>query len=329
MNRVLFFLHLVLSIVCVGAVAGVEPSESAVEEQDPRERALGQPAALGEGHGRALGASGEALARGAAEAKPGLEAPKGHDNGHVVSVPGGGSLLPEKEQKGQNVDLQGPKVEMEQEMNEKKRTTRPQEVTVEADSDHKEAQRPGNHAQLSDSELTSPPTVTSEDVPPAPRPVDQASGGGTLSRQSTSGGGHAQDNSEQIDNVHVRGTQISNGGQNEGNRDKSQSPSSNQPGTGDSETQDNHSQQVQTPTTQDSQPQGGTGESNNSETPNSETNNTPSNDEESTTTTTTTTTLPPEPTNNKKGDADSSSISSVWVRVPLLIVAMLFSATVY
>ncbi|ORC81499.1 uncharacterized protein TM35_001151060 [Trypanosoma theileri] len=41
-----------------------------------------------------------------------------------------------------------------------------------------------------------------------------------------------------------------------------------------------------------------------------------------TTTTTTTTTLPPEPTNNKKGDADSSSSisSSVWVRVPLLIV---------
>ncbi|ORC82222.1 uncharacterized protein TM35_000961010 [Trypanosoma theileri] len=43
---------------------------------------------------------------------------------------------------------------------------------------------------------------------------------------------------------------------------------------------------------------------------------------ESTTTTTTTTTLPPELTNNKKGDADSSSSisSSVWVRVPLLIV---------
>ncbi|ORC83366.1 uncharacterized protein TM35_000741130 [Trypanosoma theileri] len=40
---------------------------------------------------------------------------------------------------------------------------------------------------------------------------------------------------------------------------------------------------------------------------------------------TTTTTLPPEPTNNKKGDADSSSSisSSVWVRVPLLIVVTL------
>ncbi|ORC82036.1 uncharacterized protein TM35_001001080 [Trypanosoma theileri] len=54
--------------------------------------------------------------------------------------------------------------------------------------------------------------------------------------------------------------------------------------------------------------------------------NTPNNDEESTTTTTTTTTtLPPELTNNKKGDADSSSSisSSVWVRVPLLIVVTL------
>ncbi|ORC83745.1 uncharacterized protein TM35_000581080 [Trypanosoma theileri] len=41
--------------------------------------------------------------------------------------------------------------------------------------------------------------------------------------------------------------------------------------------------------------------------------------------TTTTTTLPPELTNNKKGDADSSSSisSSVWVRVPLLIVVTL------
>ncbi|ORC82034.1 uncharacterized protein TM35_001001060, partial [Trypanosoma theileri] len=40
---------------------------------------------------------------------------------------------------------------------------------------------------------------------------------------------------------------------------------------------------------------------------------------------TTTTTLPPELTNNKKGDADSSSSisSSVWVRVPLLIVVTL------
>ncbi|ORC83518.1 uncharacterized protein TM35_000671240 [Trypanosoma theileri] len=45
-----------------------------------------------------------------------------------------------------------------------------------------------------------------------------------------------------------------------------------------------------------------------------------------TTTTTATTTLPPELTNNKKGDADSSSSSissSVWVRVPLLIVVTL------
>ncbi|ORC83415.1 uncharacterized protein TM35_000721180 [Trypanosoma theileri] len=49
------------------------------------------------------------------------------------------------------------------------------------------------------------------------------------------------------------------------------------------------------------------------------------NTETTTSTTTTTTTLPPELTNNKKGDADSSSSisSSVWVRVPLLIVVTL------
>ncbi|ORC81917.1 uncharacterized protein TM35_001041010, partial [Trypanosoma theileri] len=53
--------------------------------------------------------------------------------------------------------------------------------------------------------------------------------------------------------------------------------------------------------------------------------NKPANEESTTNTTTTTSTLPPELTNNKKGDADSSSsiISSVWVRVPLLIVVTL------
>ncbi|ORC81740.1 uncharacterized protein TM35_001081010, partial [Trypanosoma theileri] len=312
MNRVLFFLLFVLSVASVGAVAGVEPSERA----DPRERGPEEPAALGEGPGRVLGAAGQALARGAAEAKPGLEAPKGHDNDHVVSVPGGGGSILQKEQKGQNVDLQGHKVEEEQEMNVKKGTTRRQEVKVVAGSDHEEAQRPGNHAQLSDSELTSPPTVTSEDVPPAPRPVDQASGGG-----------QAQDNSDQRVTVQEDGTENNNGGQNEGNQDKSQSPSSNQPSTGDSETQGNHSPQEQKPTTQDSHPHGGTGDATNTETINSNSPNASSNNEDSTTTTTTTTTttLPPELTNNKKGDADSSSSisSSVWVRVPLLIVVTL------
>ncbi|ORC81501.1 uncharacterized protein TM35_001151080 [Trypanosoma theileri] len=63
----------------------------------------------------------------------------------------------------------------------------------------------------------------------------------------------------------------------------------------------------------------------NTETTTTTTTTTTPNKEESTTTTTTTT-LPPELTNNKKGDADSSSSSissSVWVRVPLLIVVTL------
>ncbi|ORC83684.1 uncharacterized protein TM35_000601150, partial [Trypanosoma theileri] len=52
---------------------------------------------------------------------------------------------------------------------------------------------------------------------------------------------------------------------------------------------------------------------------------TASDEESPTTDTTITTTLPPELTNNKKGDADSSSSisSSVWMRVPLLIVVTL------
>ncbi|ORC84081.1 uncharacterized protein TM35_000501350 [Trypanosoma theileri] len=67
---------------------------------------------------------------------------------------------------------------------------------------------------------------------------------------------------------------------------------------------------------------------NNSPNTNPDTSNAPNNEESTsttTTTTTTTTTVPPELTNNKKGDADSSSSisSSVWVRVPLLIVVTL------
>ncbi|ORC84431.1 uncharacterized protein TM35_000451690 [Trypanosoma theileri] len=51
---------------------------------------------------------------------------------------------------------------------------------------------------------------------------------------------------------------------------------------------------------------------------------TTNNEESTTTTTTTTTTLPPEAANKKKGDADScSSISSsVWVRVPPLLIVV-------
>ncbi|ORC84003.1 uncharacterized protein TM35_000511040 [Trypanosoma theileri] len=70
--------------------------------------------------------------------------------------------------------------------------------------------------------------------------------------------------------------------------------------------------QIQGSTDKESEPENGT-------TPNT-------NEESSSTTTTTTTTLPPELTNNKKGDADSSNSSissSVWVRVPLLIVVTL------
>ncbi|ORC90029.1 uncharacterized protein TM35_000102970 [Trypanosoma theileri] len=78
--------------------------------------------------------------------------------------------------------------------------------------------------------------------------------------------------------------------------------------------------------TKDSQLNNGTAETKPGEDESTkETDTTTDEQSNSTTTTTTTTTLPPEPINNKKGDADSSSSisSSVWVRVPLLIVVTL------
>ncbi|ORC82512.1 uncharacterized protein TM35_000901100 [Trypanosoma theileri] len=89
-------------------------------------------------------------------------------------------------------------------------------------------------------------------------------------------------------------------------------------------------QEVGSATTRGSQVAPNTDESygtgNKQSTTTSDTNTTPNSEGSTSTTTTTTTTLPPELTNNKKkGDADSSSSisSSVWVRVPLLIVVTL------
>ncbi|ORC83476.1 uncharacterized protein TM35_000681080 [Trypanosoma theileri] len=112
------------------------------------------------------------------------------------------------------------------------------------------------------------------------------------------------------------------------NPNSSHTTSPSETNTNNSEPQERSTSQDQTPVTQDSQSDTNTRESSNADHTNTDTTNTPSNDEESTstsTTTTTTTTLPPELANNKKGDADSSSSisSSVWVRVPLLIVVTL------
>ncbi|ORC81747.1 uncharacterized protein TM35_001081080 [Trypanosoma theileri] len=107
---------------------------------------------------------------------------------------------------------------------------------------------------------------------------------------------------------------------------EAQSDSPTLSSTVNTDTHENRSQQEQIPSPEESQSHSDTTENHNTTTTNSETSTTPSNEESpSTTTTTTTTTLPPELTNNKKGDADSSSSisSSVWVRVPLLIVVTL------
>ncbi|ORC82108.1 uncharacterized protein TM35_000981110 [Trypanosoma theileri] len=109
--------------------------------------------------------------------------------------------------------------------------------------------------------------------------------------------------------------------------------SSTEPSTSGTNAQEESTQQEQTSDTQDSQSKNGTDEAarTTSDTPINN-NNEESPSSTTTTTTTTTTTLPPELTNNKKSDADSSSsISSVWMRTaaPLLIVTVLFSASVY
>ncbi|ORC84034.1 uncharacterized protein TM35_000511350 [Trypanosoma theileri] len=114
--------------------------------------------------------------------------------------------------------------------------------------------------------------------------------------------------------------------ENEKNEKESKSDSSTVSSTVNTDTQEHRSQQEQTPSSQESQSHNDTTENDNSTSTNSETSTTASEEESTTTaTTTTTTTLPPETANNKKGDADSSSSisSSVWVRVPLLIVVTL------
>ncbi|ORC81496.1 uncharacterized protein TM35_001151030, partial [Trypanosoma theileri] len=116
-------------------------------------------------------------------------------------------------------------------------------------------------------------------------------------------------------------------GKRHGTTNESHISSSAETSKSDADAKEKETPQEQTPVSRESQPDTNTRESNNADPTNSDNPSTPNNEESTstTTTTTTTTTLPPEPTNNKKGDADSSSIinSSVWVRVPLLIVVTL------
>ncbi|ORC81850.1 uncharacterized protein TM35_001051070 [Trypanosoma theileri] len=188
---------------------------------------------------------------------------------------------------------------------------------------------------------TNPKDVTQSSLPQASDVVHQPKSPSSLSppnsgsTQGTGGGtSHVQPGSSDLaraaedkaaDDSKRENPYTTDNEQEEG---KTQEKENNSHTTSPSETNTNNSEpherstsQDQTPATQDSQSDTNTRESNNAEPTNNDTTNTPNNDEESTTITT----LPPELTNNKKGDADSSSSisSSVWVRIPLLIVVTL------
>ncbi|ORC84432.1 uncharacterized protein TM35_000451700 [Trypanosoma theileri] len=177
------------------------------------------------------------------------------------------------------------------------------------------------------------PSSSSSVVSSAPRAGDPTKSEETLSKQSESGG-PAQDTSNQNDKRQGDNTQSNESDIKDRPQNTSNSTSSIEPCTSNSESHENSATKEQTHSTQDSPTTIGTGENTKAENTNSITLNTTSN-EESITTTTTTTPLPPVSSNtmmpNVKGNVDSSSIrssSSVWVRVPLLLVAVLFSATV-
>ncbi|ORC80903.1 uncharacterized protein TM35_001381010 [Trypanosoma theileri] len=160
---------------------------------------------------------------------------------------------------------------------------------------------------------------------------EQRKGSGTLSSRGSDERATEQDSTNNNDTRPTEESQVQEEGRQQGNTNEVQPPSSG-PSTSSTNTPEKSSTQEQTSDTQGSQPNNGARDTNNSENTDSAAPNTPNNEESTSTTTTptttttsTTTTLPPELTNNKKGDADSSSSisSSVWVRVPLLIVVTL------
>ncbi|ORC83568.1 uncharacterized protein TM35_000641000, partial [Trypanosoma theileri] len=140
MNRLLFFLLLVLSVACVGAVAGVEPAARAAGETGPEE----------------LTASGEGLA-GVEDVRTRVESTQ-----DLGSVPGSsdsrdGVPAGELELKGPEVDLKGPKVKLEQ--TQRGKEERPaednQEVRNPSERGNQTVQSQNHQAQTSDSEPTS------------------------------------------------------------------------------------------------------------------------------------------------------------------------------
>ncbi|ORC84273.1 uncharacterized protein TM35_000471680 [Trypanosoma theileri] len=287
MNRVLvFFLLLVLSVACVGAVAGVEAAAGAV-----------------------LGESAPGERPDAVEAREGLGTTQGRrpDSGSSGTDGDGDRDNVPKDPK---VDVDVPKVELEQ-------TKRGAEERYAVDT--QEGRTPperGNQAGTGQNHQ--PPTSVSEtsstssdpSSPPGSsttsRPAEPISADETMTQQNPSGAG-AEHDINQRDNVQGGTTQNTHTTRPERNDGHDTSASTTQ------STGDNSSSSTATDEAQNNQAESD---------PNVAT---PAEGESNSEESTTTTTLPPELTNNKKGDADSSSSisSSVWVRVPLLIVVTL------
>ncbi|ORC82238.1 uncharacterized protein TM35_000951030 [Trypanosoma theileri] len=187
------------------------------------------------------------------------------------------------------------------------------------------SQRPGGNTQslLQPASPSQPVTGDRNDgaLSPSANQNDQTQSVGTAASQEneqvvarTESGNNGGSNSGSEQNTVGSLTAEEPNANSEEQKSENAPPSPNENGTqGSNDAGNSNAVQIRGSTDTESEPENG---------------NTPNTNEESssTTTTTTTTTLPPELTNNKKGDADSSSSSissSVWVRVPLLIVVIL------
>ncbi|ORC84226.1 uncharacterized protein TM35_000471210 [Trypanosoma theileri] len=248
----------------------------------------------------------------AAEARGGLEHTDVNDpplgSRDPVKVDPGNRGKPDV--KDPDVDVKGPKVDpQEHPVNEKGPVESPQRPNELTERDNHAGTSKNHQAQTSDSEPTSrsPGTPSSAVLPTTSHPDGTTKGNESVSQQIPSGD-RSQDNSDQGDNVQGANTKNTNTTAPESNDGQDSSTSTTQ-STGNTSSSNTPTEEAQNNQTQ-SDPNTANpaeGASTSKESP------------------TTTTTLPPELTNNKKGDADSSSSisSSVWVRVPLLIVVTL------
>ncbi|ORC82366.1 uncharacterized protein TM35_000921100 [Trypanosoma theileri] len=355
MNRVLFFLLFVLSAACVGAVAGVETLE-----QPHGDLVHGQSTTIDNSLGEGLGGAGT---RGGLEEREQLGANRvrsGHSEGDSEGEEGPPSSPPLDSDGDvcRNTGKGGSKCENNREVSEDSHADSADPPGMEHCT-KKDGESEANCLEASVT-LCSQPKVPKEPAPTSPKepaptlPTSTAKGPqeglGPSSGQAdsgaivnrTGGGSNGGSSSDRPDAPAPPAASSSSSAEEsaaptEGDSQAGVSGSS-APGEGAADNANAEETQPSSSSSSSSE----TVSANNSDTanagngttsPEGEPQSNSSNVENTdttpsittTTTTTTTTTLPPELTNNKKGDADSSSSisSSVWVRVPLLIVVTL------